>query len=82
MGISKNWSFSLIPIQFLALQATKHAFFSESSWAYENRPGPLFRSTGGEGITPMFGVDKKLDAEQIFKDVMKKKQEGRQASDG
>jgi hypothetical protein len=49
---------------------------SESSWAYEKRPGPLFRSIGGEGITPMFGVDKKLDAEQIFKDVMKKKQEG------
>ena len=46
---------------------------SESSWAYGNRSGAIFRSINNEGITPMFGVDKKLDAEQIFKDVMKQK---------
>ena len=51
---------------------------NESSWAYGNRPGPLFRSIGGEGVTPIFGVDKKLDADQIFKDVIKKKEQERQ----
>ena len=51
---------------------------SETSWAYGSRPGPLFRSVNGEGITPMFGVDQKFDAEQIFKDAMKKKKESRQ----
>jgi len=25
-----------------------------------------------EGITPLFGVDEKLDADQIFKDSLKK----------
>jgi hypothetical protein len=49
---------------------------SESGWAYGGRPGPLFRSVNGEGITPMFGVDNKIDAEQIFTEVMKRKAGG------
>ncbi|MCL2066725.1 MAG: hypothetical protein FWG99_04605 [Treponema sp.] len=47
---------------------------NEDSWSYGGRPGPLFRSIKGEGITPMFGVDSKLDADQIFRDAMKKKE--------
>ena len=46
---------------------------NENSWAYMERPGPLFRSIRGEGISPLFGVDEKLDADQIFKDSLKKK---------
>jgi hypothetical protein len=46
---------------------------SESSWAYDNRPGPLFRSQNGEGNIPLFGVDNKIDADAIFKQVMKDK---------
>jgi len=45
---------------------------SENSWAYSSRPGPLFRSVKNEGITPVFGVDEKLDADKIFKDSLKK----------
>jgi hypothetical protein len=45
---------------------------NENSWSYASRPGPLFRSVKDEGITPLFGVDKKLDADQIFKDSLKK----------
>lgn len=45
---------------------------SENSWAYGSRPGPLFRSVRNEGIIPLFGVDEKLDADQIFKDSLKK----------
>jgi len=49
-----------------------HIVNNENSWAYGSRPGPLFRSIRDEGVTPMFGVDKKLDADQIFKDSLKK----------
>jgi len=47
---------------------------NENSWAYADRPGPLFRSIRNEGISPVFGVDEKLDADQIFKESLKKKQ--------
>jgi len=46
---------------------------NDNSWAYGNRPGPLFRSVKNEGITPVFGVDEKLNADQIFKESLKKK---------
>jgi hypothetical protein len=46
----------------------------ESSWAYANRPGPLFRSVNNEGIQPLFGVDTKLDADLIFKMTLKQRQ--------
>ncbi|MDR0443944.1 MAG: hypothetical protein LBH44_11105 [Treponema sp.] len=45
---------------------------NENSWAYGGRPGPLFRSIRDEGITPLFGVDIKVDADKIFKDSLKK----------
>jgi len=45
---------------------------NENSWAYANRTGPIFRSVKEEGIIPMFGVDQKLDADQIFKESIKK----------
>lgn len=46
----------------------------ENSWAYSDRSGLLFRSVNGDGVIPMFGVNNKLDADQIFKDEMKKKE--------
>jgi len=46
---------------------------NENSWAYVTRPGPLFRSIRNEGITPIFGIDDKIDADKIFKDSIKKK---------
>jgi hypothetical protein len=52
-----------------------HIINNENSWAYANRPGgPIFRSIRNDGITPVFGVDEKLDADQIFKDSLKKKE--------
>jgi hypothetical protein len=45
---------------------------NETSWAYGNRPGPLFRSEKNEGIVPVFGVDEKLDADRIFRESMKR----------
>jgi hypothetical protein len=49
----------------------------ESSWAYEGRPGPLFRSVNGEGVMPLFGVENKLDADLIFKQAMKQREKER-----
>jgi len=51
---------------------------SETSWAYNNDSVCLFRSLHGDGSTPVFGVDEKVDADQIFKTVLKKKQEKQQ----
>jgi len=45
---------------------------NENSWVYNDKPGSFFRSVRGEGITPLFGVDKKLDADKIFKESLKK----------
>jgi hypothetical protein len=62
---------------FFALSVTTildYLINNESSWAYSDRPGLLFRSANNEGTRPMFGVDNKLDADQIFKDTLKQKE--------
>ena len=64
---------SLVFFSLSASAVLDHLINDEDSWAYEGRPGPLFRSVNGEGTIPMFGVDKKIDADQIFKDELKKK---------
>jgi len=46
---------------------------SETSWAYGEKVGPLFRSVNNEGVKPIFGVDNKLDADKIFKESLQKK---------
>ena len=48
---------------------------NEASWAYAGRPGPLFRSEGGDGITPQTGIDEKIDANALFKASIKKRQQ-------
>jgi hypothetical protein len=53
---------------------------NEKSWAYENRPGPLFRSVDGDGSIPLFGVETKIDAEVIFNQVMRQKERQREAA--
>ena len=67
---------------FFALAVTTtldYLINAESSWAYYgDRPRVLFRSVNNEGVIPMFGVDNKLDADQIFKDTLKQKAGERQ----
>jgi hypothetical protein len=47
---------------------------NENSWAYtDSHPGVLFRSINGDGVTPLFGVDEKVDPEEIFKLSLKQK---------
>jgi hypothetical protein len=48
---------------------------NENSWAYGEKAGPIFRSVNNQGVKPIFGIDNKLDADKIFKEEMRKKQE-------
>jgi len=68
----KRLNATLVYITLSTVTVLDYLINNENSWAYGSRPGPLFRSVKNEGITPMFGVDEKLDADQIFKDSLKK----------
>jgi len=50
---------------------------NENSWAYGDKVGPIFRSVDNQGVKPVFGVDNKLDADKIFKEEMKKKEQAK-----
>ena len=50
---------------------------NEDSWAYDSTSSILFRSLNGEGIVPQFGVDEKVDSDQIFRNSLKHR-EGKQ----
>ena len=65
---------TLIFFSLSAITLLDYIVNNENSWAYTIRPGPLFRSIRNEGTSPLFGVDEKLDADQIFRDSLKKKQ--------
>jgi hypothetical protein len=43
---------------------------NEDSWAYENNDALLFRSKDGTGIIPQFGIEEKIDADALFKQVL------------
>ncbi|MCL2126834.1 MAG: hypothetical protein FWH38_01150 [Treponema sp.] len=82
LGHSRRNNAALIFFSLSAATVLDYLVNSEDSWAYTDRPGAIFRSINGEGVVPMFGVDNKLDADQIFKDVMKKKEEARHKTQG
>jgi len=65
---------SLIFFSLSAITVLDYIVNNENSWSYNSggRPGPLFRSIRNEGITPLFGVDEKLDVEKIFRDSLRK----------
>jgi hypothetical protein len=75
LGSKKKNNASLV---FFALSVTAvldYIVNNENSWAYAaDRPGPLFRSVDGDGVRPLSGVDIKIDAEGIFKQVMKQRE--------
>jgi hypothetical protein len=63
---------TLIFFSLSAVTVLDYIINNENSWVYNDRPGPLFRSVKNEGIVPLFGVDKKFDADKIFRDSLKK----------
>jgi hypothetical protein len=50
---------------------------NENSWAYGEKVGPIFRSVDNQGVKPVFGIDNKLDADKIFKEEMRKKEQAK-----
>ena len=74
LGSGKRNNAALVFFALSVVTVLDYLINNESSWAYSERTmGALFRSVGDAGVVPMFGIDKKLDADQIFKDVMKQK---------
>ncbi|MDR0600769.1 MAG: hypothetical protein LBG42_00160 [Treponema sp.] len=69
---------ALVFFSLSVIAVLDHLVNNETSWAYENRPGPLFRSINGEGIMPLFGVETKIDADLIFRQTMKDRERARQ----
>ena len=65
---------SLVYFTLSAVTVLDHLVNNEDSWAYVGRPGPLFRSVDGKGVTPLTGVDDHIDADAIFKAALKKRQ--------
>jgi len=63
---------TLVFFSLSAVTVLDHIVNNENSWAYNSRPGPVFRSVNGDGIFPLFGVDEKIDADQIFRESLKK----------
>jgi len=78
LGPGKRNNAALIFFSLSAVTVLDYLLNNESSWAYADQSGFLFRSVRGDGVIPMFGVEDKLDADQIFKDVMKQKAAERQ----
>jgi hypothetical protein len=78
LGAKKKNNASLIYFTLAVTTVLDYLVNNENSWAYEGRPGPLFRSVDGEGIIPLFGVENKLDADHIFRQVLKQKERERQ----
>jgi hypothetical protein len=52
-----------------------HLVNDTDSWAYSSQSGVLFRSVGNKGVFPQFGVDKKVDADRIFKESLKEREQ-------
>ena len=69
----KKVNATLIFFSLSAVTVLDYIVNNENSWAYSDRPGPPFRSIRNEGIIPVFGVENKINTEQIFRDSLKKK---------
>jgi hypothetical protein len=79
-GKAKN-NASLVFFTLAVTAVLDYVVNNEDSWAYNgSRPGFLFRSVDGEGIMPLTGVDTRIDADNIFKQVIKQRE--RRAADG
>jgi hypothetical protein len=74
LGPKKRNNASLIFFTLAVTVVLDHLLNDEDSWAYEERTGFLFRSENGEGVRPLFGVETKIDADQLFKQMIKKRQ--------
>ena len=82
LGHGKQNNAALIFFALSIITVLDNVLNSETSWAYGDGYGSVFRSVNGAGVVPVFGVDDKIDADQIFKDALKRRQEKRQKPAG
>jgi hypothetical protein len=75
LGAKRRNNAMLVSFTLMVVSVLDHILNREDSWAYPNDLGVLFRSVNGEGIVPQFGVDEKIDADLIFKQVLKEQRE-------
>ncbi|MDR3171343.1 MAG: hypothetical protein LBU17_06910 [Treponema sp.] len=73
LGSKKRNNASLVFFTLSVVTVLDHLLNNEDSWAYGSVPDVLFRSIEGKGIIPQFGVDEKIDADALFKQVMKER---------
>ncbi|MDR1325561.1 MAG: hypothetical protein LBK00_05945 [Treponema sp.] len=75
LGPKRRTNATLISFSLMVVSVLDHILNCEDSWAYLPDMGPLFRSVNGEGNLPQFGVDEKINADLIFKQVLKEQRE-------
>lgn len=75
LGPKRRTNATLVSFTMMVVSVLDHILSYEDSWAYPPELGPLFRSVNGEGSIPQFGVDEKIDADLIFKQVLKEQRE-------
>jgi len=74
LGAKSKNNASLIYFCLAIVTVLDHVVNNVDSWAYTARQGALFRSINGEGIIPLTGVDERIDADAIFKQIQKQRQ--------
>ncbi|MDR2632624.1 MAG: hypothetical protein LBC51_03260 [Treponema sp.] len=70
LGSKKRNNASLVYFTLAVATVLDYLINNENSWAYNNPEEPFFRSVNGEGLIPQFGVDEKIDANALFKQVV------------
>jgi hypothetical protein len=71
LGEKQKNNASLIFFTLAAAIVLDYLVNNENSWAYNDQPGPLFRSIDDAGITPVRGVDIEIDTDAIFNETAK-----------
>ncbi|MDR1029454.1 MAG: hypothetical protein LBL76_01120 [Treponema sp.] len=74
LGKKKRNNASLIYFTLAVATVLDHLVNDYNSWAYEHDDEILFRSVDGAGSIPQFGVDEKIDANALFKQIIKERQ--------
>ncbi|MDR3302962.1 MAG: hypothetical protein LBS86_00950 [Treponema sp.] len=80
LGAKKRNNATLVSLSLTIVTILDQITNFDDSWAYPADVGPLFRSVKGEGIIPQFGVDERIDADLIFKDVIKEQRAAKKRS--
>jgi hypothetical protein len=73
LGDKKRNNATLVIFTLAVATVLDYMINNENSWAYGDQSSVLFRSVDNEGIRPLTGVDTKIDADAIFKQVLKQR---------